>query len=150
MAPIAWNPDLETGDELVDRQHRNIHRLLNELEGVKDCREEIARVLEQLLDHVLMHFDTEEALMRREAYPAQLLDEHVALHRDLTNAAREKVLEFRAGQLTHVAELVAFLRDWVANHVHGHDLAMIQHMKGRGAIAVLPEPWASQQSSMSA
>ena len=31
MRRIAWNPSMETGDPLVDEQHRGLVRLFNEL-----------------------------------------------------------------------------------------------------------------------
>ncbi len=143
MPPIGWDPELETGDPLVDRQHRNIHSLFNRLESAEDRPEEIMRVLESLLDHVAMHFDTEEDLMRRELYPAKLLEEHVRLHRELTGAARQKVLEFRSGQLTHTRPLVEFLREWIVEHVHQQDRVLIDYVRVRGGVASVPEPWAS-------
>jgi len=144
MSPIDWDPALETGDPLVDEQHRNIHMIFNELESASDRPGEIMRVLELLLDHVVMHFDTEEALMRRVGYPTESMSEHVELHRELTEAARTKVLEFRSGELDGVKPLLDFLREWVVGHVHQHDRELIDFVKVRGAVATLPEPWASQ------
>jgi len=143
MSPIEWDPELETGDPLVDRQHQQIHELFNELESASDRPEEIMRVLEVLLDHVTMHFDTEEDLMRRVEYPADAFERHVALHKDLTEATRQKVLEFRDGTLTHIRPLADFLREWVQVHVHEYDRELIEFVRGRGEAAVLPEPWAS-------
>lgn len=143
MTPIEWDPVLETGDPLVDAQHRNILELFNYLESAEDRVEEIMRVLELLMDHVAMHFDTEEDLMRREGYPPESITVHVDQHRELTEEARGKVLEFRSGRLTRTGPLVEFLRVWVSVHVYEHDRALIEFMRARGASARVPEPWAS-------
>jgi len=144
MSPIEWDPALGTGDPLVDEQHRNIHKIFNELESAPGRPEDIMRVLELLLDHVVVHFDTEETLMRRVDYPAESMSEHIELHRELTEVARQKVLEFRAGELGGVKPLLDFLREWLVGHVHQHDRELIEFVRVRGAVATLPEPWASQ------
>jgi len=137
LPPIEWDLGLETGDVLVDQQHRGIHSLFNALEAAEDSMQEIMRVLDTLLDHVVTHFTTEEDLMEREHYPDALVDEHVAQHRELTGSVRQKVLEFRTGQLTTTDELVEFMREWVTVHVRQHDRALIDYMRARGRSASL-------------
>lgn len=148
MSRIDWDPTLETGDSLVDNQHRAIHELFNDLESAEGGRSDgIMSVLERLLDHALMHFATEEELMRRTQYPADLIEEHVALHRALTEATRQNVLDFRSGKLDDAGPLVEFLREWIVVHVHECDRALIEHVRARGAVAILPEPWASSPAA---
>lgn len=147
MSRIDWDPALETGDVLVDHQHRTIHEIFNDLESAHGEPDRVRSVLERLLDHALIHFATEEDLMHRTQYPADRIEEHQALHRELTEAARQSALDFRSGKLTDTGPLVKFLREWIVVHVHQYDLALIEHVRAQGAVAILPEPWDSSPTS---
>lgn len=141
MGDIRWDPSFETGDALVDEQHRAIHALFADLQSAEDRPDEVMRVLDRLTEYVSMHFATEEDLMERERYPRELIDAHVVEHRNLTDATREKVLAFRAGTLGGIGPLVEFLRQWLANHVHERDRDLVEYCRKRGAAACLPEGW---------
>jgi hemerythrin len=135
---LEWDPALETGDALVDRQHRDIHDLSNELVHAESSPAEVMSVLDRLVDHVLTHFATEEDLMRREFYPPELTARHIAQHRELTEDVRQKVLEFRSGALTATGPLLEFLRDWIATHVTEHDRGLIEYVRARKGLSSPP------------
>jgi hemerythrin-like metal-binding protein len=139
MCSIEWDAALETGDAVVDQQHRDIHALFNELEAapVGDMAE-VMSVLDRLMGHCDTHFATEEDLMERESYPRSLLDEHVAEHRDLVEGARDIVLKFRFGEMSDTADVVEFLRAWLTDHVHEKDRMLVDYMRERGAAAEMP------------
>ena len=59
--------------------------------------------------------------MRRVGYPVGETEEHVAEHKRLTEAVREFVIEFHVGSLEHTGPRIAFLREWLADHVNGWD-----------------------------
>lgn len=139
MDTLEWDSELETGDALVDQQHRDIHDLCNELVSVESSAAEIMSVLDRLIDHVLTHFATEEDLMQRESYPPELAAKHIAQHRELTEGARQKVLEFRSGTLTSTGPLLEFLRDWIASHVAEHDRGLIEYVRARNGLGSPPE-----------
>jgi hemerythrin-like metal-binding protein len=143
VSGLAWDESMETGDALVDQQHRNIHALVDQVEAADDDLAVLRDVLDQLMEHVDCHFATEEALMVRTGYVGKDADEHIAEHRRFTSDARDAVLEFRTGELTHTQPVVEFLRIWLADHVHDRDIAFIEHVRSQGATACLPEPWAS-------
>jgi len=52
MSGLEWGESMETGDLLVDQQHRNIHRLVDYAEAAKDSPEQLMRVLARLMEHV--------------------------------------------------------------------------------------------------
>lgn len=148
MADYHWDDALETGDALVDQQHRDIHRLVEHVALAEDRPEEVMRALERLMVHVDCHFATEEALMHRLRYDAQRAESHVAEHRSLTQSAREAVLEFRSGALTSTKALTGFLREWLAGHVRAHDRHFIEFVRTNAACAELPEPRASNPPAL--
>lgn len=140
MTGYTWSEVYETGDALVDKQHRDIHELVDYVEAVEDRPEEVLQVLDRLMQHVDAHFASEEALMRRAGYEGERAEEHLAEHRDLTQSAREQVLLFRSGELTSTQPLVAFLREWLSTHVYEHDLDFIEFVRAHGLQAEACEP----------
>lgn len=143
MAGFTWSEVYETGDALVDKQHKDIHELVDYVEAVEDGPEEVLQVLDRLMQHVDTHFATEEALMRRAGYVGERAEEHLAEHRDLTQSAREQVLLFRSGELTSTQPLVEFLRGWLETHVYDHDLHFIEFVRAHGLQAEAAEASAS-------
>ena len=130
---------MATGDPLVDAQHHEIHRLVDDVEAAGDRPDELMRVLERLMDHVECHFMTEEDLMRRAGYDPETAALHIADHHRLSDAARAAVLDFRSGgTLVSMAPLVELLRDWLATHEHDHDRVLIDFVRARAVKAELP------------
>ena len=142
----TWDETLETGDPLVDQQHRRIYQIFYELEAADDTPGEIMRVLDRLLSHIAVHFDTEEDLMRREQFPALAAQLHQTEHQRLTENTRNFVLQFRSAELTSTAPLVAFLRDWLTHHVESCDRLLIDHVRARGGAARVPAEANSSRS----
>lgn len=146
MDGFEWDESMETGDPLVDQQHRNIHMLVDYAEAAKDKPELLMHVLERLMEHVDCHFATEEALMQKTGYVGTDAIEHIAEHHKLTEDARDTVLKFRSGELTEMGPVAEFLRAWLTDHVHNRDRKFIEYVRAQDAdaIATLPEPWASR------
>jgi len=143
MSTYEWDETLETGDPLVDQQHRNIHELVAYLERAEGRPELLMQVLERLMEHVDCHFTTEEALMERTGFESANARDHIAEHRRLTAQARDVVLRFRSWKLSRTEPVVEFLREWLRTHVHQCDRRFIDHVRRSGVMATLPEPWAS-------
>jgi hemerythrin len=150
MPPIPWDARLETGDLVVDQQHRAIHSLFNELESGVDSQANVVRGLDFLTEHVLVHFATEEDLMARENYPAGLAASHVEQHRQLTEQVRDRVLAYREGRLVDSALIVEFLREWLTKHVHECDQQLVDFVRRRGAAAQLTPAWIEAERRASA
>jgi hemerythrin len=120
MAYLHWSSDLDTGIEVIDKQHRRIVDYLNELNsanetGVKDATNQ---VLNELVDYTLTHFAFEEELQERAGYP--FLKAHKRVHEIFT----KRVAEFqkRAATGENVApELLSMLKIWLVNHIKGDD-----------------------------
>ena len=131
MPQIDWDRAMETGDPIVDDQHRGLFRLFNELllaeQGGDDSS--VLQVLERLTEYVIVHFSAEESLMLLHRYPEQASATHVAEHRRLTETTRELVLDYRTGTKTSIEPLVSFLRRWLADHIEQSDRAFVDYMK---------------------
>lgn len=106
MSLLEWDVSYETGYELIDRQHRELILLLDELAHLDSCSFEERKVLsvfDRLTGFTLSHFDAEEDLMARVGYPQRDQAEMIEQHRDFMAYVRLAVLDMRAGHLEHDA-----------------------------------------------
>ena len=137
---MDWDPTLETGDPVVDEQHRGVVALINEIDDIEpDDTAGLLSVAERLMDHVETHFGTEEDLMRRGGYPAEAYEAHVREHQLLKEKARDAVLQFRSGAKAGKEPFVEFLRVWLVDHIETEDRKLVGHVKVSGAAARRPE-----------
>ena len=70
MALLVWLPELDTGIEEIDRQHRRIVEYINKLHELKAThdRAELGEVIGEMVDYTLSHFVFEEALIENAGY----------------------------------------------------------------------------------
>ena len=80
MNRIEWQDDLDTGIEVIDRQHRRMVAMANAVCEAQERgdRAAIGDVLEGLIDYTLSHFTFEEALMEDAGYA--FADAHKRVH----------------------------------------------------------------------
>jgi hemerythrin len=131
--PFAlWSSSYETGQPEIDRQHRRLFEMINELHeamGHGRGRETLGPVLKNLAEYTVDHFATEEAFMQSIGYPD--LPEHRAKHEALVKQVNEFMVRFSAGYLTLPSTLSRFLADWLKHHIREEDLAYIVWMRAR-------------------
>ncbi len=122
MVYIAWTEALETGIASIDRQHRIIVELVNDLHELKlggSSREIVERVLHELVEYTLTHFFFEEELQQRMGYPFSKA--HKRLHEFFARRLLALRGRFAAGE--DVAnEAVVLLEKWLKNHVSADDM----------------------------
>jgi len=130
MAIVEWDGSLAVGVEAIDRQHRELFRIINSFHD-KIGREEdsfaLAVVLDSLKNYVTYHFGFEEKLLERNGCPE--LAGHQALHDSFAQA----VERFEAGLVQpsrqDLLELQTYLLDWLVNHIQAQDLRLAPFMK---------------------
>lgn len=137
---IEWTPDLATGVDLIDEQHKELFRRIDAL--LEACmRGEGGQTVSQTLDYlawyVIEHFDTEEEVMRRANYAG--LAKHEALHKEFRNNIAELKLELEAnGSGPHIVVKVnRLVVAWLNAHIRKVDTAMAANLK-REFAAVRP------------
>jgi hemerythrin-like metal-binding protein len=131
---VGWDTSLETGDALIDAQHREVFELIAKLEVLpSDDPAVILDVAGQIMEHVDVHFSMEEDLMRRWSYPAADVEEHCEEHRSLKDRARSAVLDVRTGRVATTAPMVEFLRTWLTDHIDDLDRRLVDYIRERRA-----------------
>lgn len=121
---IEFDSSLETGDHMVDTQHRKLIGMFNDLysasvEGRGD--EAIRGTLDALSAYVDEHFSDEQSLMLRKHYPADKLIAHQAEHHELAEKTRNLVAQHEAGGFMTVLPLATLLGQWLADHIRKSD-----------------------------
>lgn len=117
---LEWSPQLAVGVELIDEQHRELFKRMNDLRIAMTsgrAREEIPKLLDFLTDYVVAHFRAEERIMSRSGYPSYIE------HRDLHNAFSTEFFELRQEidvrgySPSLVIRFNQKLSDWLVEHI---------------------------------
>jgi hemerythrin len=128
---LQWTEEFETGEPIIDSQHKLLVGYINQLEGMSHVtnpdRHE-AEFLLNLVDFVenytLVHFQHEEGCMARHHCPAHA--ENQAAHAEFLQFFRQFKLRFESEGCR--AELLQQLHDyccaWVRSHILRIDLQL--------------------------
>jgi hemerythrin-like metal-binding protein len=133
MAFFAWNSKLETGINSIDQQHKTLVDLINRLhDAMKGGRgaEITGPILSELVQYTATHFSAEEALFAAHKYPGALA--HKRVHDDLRKQVEQLKEQSASGRAFISIELMAFLKDWLQNHIQGQDLQYAPFLKQHG------------------
>ena len=125
MAYLHWSNDLDTGIEVIDKQHRRIVDLINELNTANESGDPqvINHVLSELVDYTLSHFSFEEELQEKANYP------FYKAHKRVHDIFTKRVGEFQkraAGGENVAPEMLSMLKIWLVNHIKGDDADYIE------------------------
>jgi hemerythrin len=124
---IKWTDELSVGVVEIDNQHKE---LISRVSGLLSAmskgkgKSEVAETLDFLADYVVVHFNTEERIMKEREYPG--LDHHRRQHAVFS----EKVSELRERlNRDGPSSLLAIrsqrlLADWLTNHISVTDSAL--------------------------
>jgi len=120
MPLIEWTQELEIGIRVIDGQHRRIVDYINDLHEADKTndRNEVGRVIEDLIDYTYSHFEFEEALMDEAGYDA------LAIHQGTHQAFRGRVDELKQRFVDgeNVAgDLIELLQTWLIRHIMSDD-----------------------------
>ncbi len=123
MEKIIWEDSFSVGNEEMDQQHKKLIEMINELierHDVENDSEVVSDVLTKMTDYIKYHFTSEEAYMKKIDFPE--IVSHELEHLDFI----EKTTNFCLGTLTFdksvYTELLAFLKEWLLNHILKSDM----------------------------
>lgn len=122
MSMFEWDQRYSVEIEEIDRQHRKLFELLNELYAAMQdghANEVIGKVLERLVDYTVYHFAYEEKLFSLHGYPEDAA--HRAEHAQLTSQAKALAERLKSGQGDVPMATLKFLYDWLSRHILGSD-----------------------------
>lgn len=136
---IIWNNDYDTGVEDIDDQHRILVNTINEAQEKLDADSSLQAledITKDLLSYALYHFETEEEMMQEHNYKGHSQEEyeaHMKQHRDFSAqvvAVRESI---KAGNPMPKDDLIAFLTNWLINHINKTDKKLAAFLNQQNA-----------------
>ncbi len=106
---LEWSNDYESSNKLINEQHQELFRLSNMLlAALIDSKDKdiCLQYMEELISHVVKHFNTEEDILKTIGYPGY--EEHRQIHLELTKLSSKIVKRYKEGQIG-LAEVFNFL-----------------------------------------
>jgi len=122
MPMVLWDDSYSVDIQEIDEQHKKLIEIMNELYIVlakKDNHEEVATVLDKLVEYTKIHFAVEETLMRVFDYADY--EEHKHIHDKIVTKVLNLQGRFRGGETSVGMELLHFLQDWLFDHINKID-----------------------------
>jgi hemerythrin-like metal-binding protein len=133
VAFFAWNSQLETGIKSIDDQHKILFDFISRLhEAMKKGQGNtvIGPILNDLASYTRTHFENEEKLFKAHKYPQEA--GHKKIHDDLRAQVEDLRKKVETQKSTISVEVMTFLRDWLQEHILGHDMRYAPFLKQKG------------------
>lgn len=133
MAIFAWNQTYSVHVRRFDAQHQKLFEIINNLAEAMQARQGedvLQEVVGQLAVYTRTHFLQEEVLMKQTGYPQ--LPAHQAQHSQLMARVEKHKRDLEEGRQPNMAEVLAFLREWLVEHIQRSDKAYSDHMNACG------------------
>ncbi|MEG3639223.1 hemerythrin domain-containing protein [Magnetococcus sp. PR-3] len=140
---MLWNKAFQIGNAMVDEEHRILLSKAAELlDHDQVDNESFQQLIKYLNRYVGEHFDHEEALMQKVAYP--LYEEHKRIHDNFKKRLNRQLLAFADEQLhpQHKQELLRSLALWVLQHIMENDQKIGDFLRQQGYEDEADESWA--------
>ena len=119
---FAFTSKYQTGIKLIDEEHERLFALIEETDQIihsellYDKYDEIVQIIDGLRDYTLFHFKDEEAYMQRIGY-AELEAQKIAHQAFIDKLNDIDLFEVDEKQEEYLEELIAFLLNWLVNHI---------------------------------
>ncbi len=118
LIQLVWRKDYESGNALIDAQHRSLFEQANTLlQAILNNQEknDIVQLIASLVTEIELHFHDEEAIFQQAAYSDS--EHHLNLHAHLIQRARSLASRYEKDQVG-AADLLHFLMyEMVAQHI---------------------------------
>ncbi len=133
MSLIQWSEDLDIGFELIDKQHKVLVDMINELyDAMMEIKgqEALRKVVNRMVEYAAIHFMVEEKWMVEFDY--ENYTEHKKIHDDFTRKALDLKNQLSEEGFVLSLDVLNFLRDWLIGHIQGTDRKYISCFRENG------------------
>ncbi len=124
----SWNDSFLIGISVVDKQHKRLIDLFDEIISVSNedyDEDRILLLLNELQRYTIYHFNTEEELMRQANF--QNTEMHLKQH----NLFKKKIGDFMIAHnyknIVLLNQIILFLRKWLVTHIRDIDANTLKH-----------------------
>lgn len=118
-----WQNILESGNEQLDREHRELLALADQLMrlNLQQDNPQLQSRLEVLLDHAIEHFQHEESILAQAGYPD--LDHHIQQHQLLLSQAGQLMADCRQDRLDPQQAVSFLIEQLISGHMLESDVS---------------------------
>ena len=134
---FKWKETFEVNIKMIDEQHQELFRLGTELyllvsdKSEIDRYDEIIRVINNLADYAVEHFEYEEGLMKDNDYAG--FPEHKIQHDNFVAKIMSiKTDDVDMNQKKIGMDLIVFIANWIENHILVTDMKYKEYLNERG------------------
>jgi len=132
---FKWEQSLMYGVEPMDSEHE---RIINQVDALYDAiqnhesDEVILETIKFLSKYVEEHFDSEEKLQKKYAYPE--IESHKQIHTDFKKLVGDLIDEVKTKGLTakRKIEINKMVLQWLRDHIAKDDKIVAEHIKSSG------------------
>ena len=129
-----WSKDLETGNMLIDTQHKELIKAINDL--LQACsagkgRTEIEKTTKFLFDYTTKHFGDEERLQMQYRYPDMV--NHKRYHEEFKRTVKDlsDQLNKDGPTVALVGKVNNSIAGWLINHIKVQDVKVAAHIRSK-------------------
>ncbi|WP_130470962.1 bacteriohemerythrin [Candidatus Magnetaquicoccus inordinatus] len=130
---FQWKQEYSVKIASLDDDHKQLLSitldLFKSLQKVQN-KNELAKMLDDLAAYTIYHFEREEGMMKKHAYPA--LEPHLREHAMM----KEKLAEFQTAlqndSIEAAKKLLRFLQEWLVKHINTTDKAYTEFLLSHG------------------
>ena len=119
---FPWSDTYNVKIGIIDMQHKNLVKILNDLHQamvVGHGKEQLGKILSNLIKYTQVHFKTEEDLLQSRHYPEY--DQHKFEHDRLLETVLSFQGRFQRNEVGLTIEVMDFLKNWLSKHILGTD-----------------------------
>jgi hemerythrin len=121
---LAWKDEYCVGDDVIDKEHRNLFDMANEVFKIENPQQQIDNIrllLYKLYDYMKYHFEHEETLMSEIHF--EEIEYHKTRHSEIISEINNIMKS--SHQITLLPEkLTAMMLKWVLKHILEEDFKM--------------------------
>jgi len=117
---VTWDEKYSTGIGLIDEQHKELIKVINELYqaclgGDETIGIAFKETMTRMVDYVRFHFGAEQKILEQLKYPLYM--EHKKEHDEMVKNILLAAKDFNEGKQFVPNHFVRTLRDWVLSHI---------------------------------
>jgi len=129
---VTWSNTYSMGVKIIDDQHKGLLDIVNDLfnhASGNEVEEQayFKEVIQQAVQYVKDHFQTEEKLMVATKFPGYT--PHKKAHDEFTLTVIKSVKDFEAGKRLVLEKFAYFLKDWILTHIAVMDRQYADYFK---------------------
>lgn len=119
---LIWKEEWTVGHSELDSQHKRLVEIINELntDEAEQNPKVYARILSDLTNYTMEHYQTEESYMREHQYP--FIKRHLSAHRWFILQLSRYNFEFSHQVPTYAPVVYQFVANWLINHELREDM----------------------------